>query len=174
MVLSHAVVSDSLQPSKPQLARLLCPRDSSGKNTGMGCHFLLQGIFLTQRSNQHLLALLLWLADSLPLAPPEKPQQYYNHFSRSVMSNSLRPHEPQHARPPCPSPTPGVHPNSCPLCQWCHPTISSSVVPFSSCPQSSQHQGVFKWVSSSYQVAKVLAFQLQHQSFQWTRRTDLL
>ena len=117
MVLSHAVVSDSLQPSKPQLARLLCPRDSSGKNTGMGCHFLLQGIFLTQRSNQHLLALLLWLADSLPLVPPEKPQQYYNHFSRSVMSNSLRPHEPQHARPPCPSPTPGVHPNPCPLCQ---------------------------------------------------------
>ena len=57
-------------------------------------------------------------------------------FSRSVVSNSLRPHEPQHARPPCPSPTPGVHPNSCPSSRWCHPTISSSVVPFSSCPQS--------------------------------------
>ena len=57
-------------------------------------------------------------------------------FSHSVMSNSLRPHEPQHARPPCPSPTPGVHPNPCPLCRWSHPTISSSVVPFSSCPQS--------------------------------------
>ena len=57
-------------------------------------------------------------------------------FSRSVMSDSLRPHEPQHARPPCPSPTPGVHPNSCPLSRWCHPAISSSVVPFSSCPQS--------------------------------------
>ena len=57
-------------------------------------------------------------------------------FSRSVMSDSLWPHEPQHARPPCPSPTPGVHPNSCPSSQWCHPTISSSVVPFSSCPQS--------------------------------------
>ena len=52
------------------------------------------------------------------------------------MSSSLRPHEPQHARPPCPSTTPGVHPNPCPLCWWCHPTISSSVVPFSSCPQS--------------------------------------
>ena len=49
-------------------------------------------------------------------------------FSHSVMSNSLRPHEPQHARPPCPSPTPGVHPNLCPLSRWCHPTISSSVV----------------------------------------------
>ena len=57
-------------------------------------------------------------------------------FSRSVMSDSLQPHESQHARPPCPSPTPGVHPNSCPLSRWCHPAISSSVVPFSSCPQS--------------------------------------
>ena len=57
-------------------------------------------------------------------------------FSCSVVSDSLWPHEPQHTRPPCPSPTPGVYPNSCPLCQWCHPTISSSVVPFSSCPQS--------------------------------------
>ena len=51
------------------------------------------------------------------------------------MSDSLRPHELQHSRPPCPSPTPGVHPNPCPSSQWCHPTISSSVVPFSSCPQ---------------------------------------
>ena len=57
-------------------------------------------------------------------------------FSRSVVSGSLRPHESQHARPPCPSPTPGVHPNSCPLSQWCHPAISSSVIPYSSCPQS--------------------------------------
>ena len=57
-------------------------------------------------------------------------------FSHSVVSDSLRPHEPQHARPPCPSPTPGVHPNPCPLIKWCHPTISSSVVPFSSRPQS--------------------------------------
>ena len=56
-------------------------------------------------------------------------------FSRSVVSDSLRPHEPQHARPPCPSPIPGVHPNPCPLCRWCHPAISSSVVPLS-CPQS--------------------------------------
>ena len=57
-------------------------------------------------------------------------------FSRSVVSNSLRPHELQHARPPCSSPTPRVHSNSCPSSQWCHPAISSSVVPFSSCPQS--------------------------------------
>ena len=57
-------------------------------------------------------------------------------FSGSVVSDSLWPHEPQHARPPCPSPTPGIHPNPCPLSRWCHPTILSSVVPFSSCPQS--------------------------------------
>ena len=57
-------------------------------------------------------------------------------FSRSVMYNSLQPHELKHARPPYPSPTPGVHPNSCPTSRWCHPAISSSVVPFSSCPQS--------------------------------------
>ena len=63
--------------------------------------------------------------------------------SLSVMSDSLRPHESQHARPPCPSPTPGVHPNPCPLSQWCHPTISSSVIPFSSCPQSLPASGSF-------------------------------
>ena len=57
-------------------------------------------------------------------------------FSRSVVSDSLQPHESQHARPPCPSPTAWVHSDSSPLSQWCHPAISSSVVPFSSCPQS--------------------------------------
>ena len=57
-------------------------------------------------------------------------------FSRSVMSDSLRPHELQHAMPPCPSSTPGVHSNSCPSSRWCHPAILSFVVPFSSCPQS--------------------------------------
>ena len=63
-------------------------------------------------------------------------------FSLSVMSDSLRPHE--HARPPCPSATPGVHPNPRPLCQWCHPTISSSIVPFFSCPQSFPASGSFQ------------------------------
>ena len=60
----------------------------------------------------------------------------FSQFSHSVVSDSLRPHESQHARPPCPSPNARVYPNPCPLSQWCHPTISSSVVPFSSCPQS--------------------------------------
>ena len=57
-------------------------------------------------------------------------------FSRSVVSNFLRPHESQHTRPPCPSPSPGVHSYSSPLSRWCHPVISFSVIPFSSCPQS--------------------------------------
>ena len=64
-------------------------------------------------------------------------------FSHSVVSDSLQPHEPQHARPPCPSPTPGVQPNPCPSSQWCRPTISSSVVPFSSHLQSFPASGSF-------------------------------
>ena len=64
-------------------------------------------------------------------------------FICSIMSNSLQPHEPQHARPPCSSPTPRVHPNPCPLSWWCHPTISSSGIPFSSCPQSFPASGSF-------------------------------
>ena len=65
-------------------------------------------------------------------------------FSRSVVSNSLRPHESQHAKPPCPSPTPRVYSNLCPLSQWCHPTISASVIPFSSCLQSFPASGSFQ------------------------------
>ena len=96
------------------------------------------------------------------------------HFSHSVVSNSLRPHESQHARPPCPSPTPRVYSNSCLSRWWCHPAISSSGSPSPPAPNPSQHQGLFQWVNSSHEVAKVLEFQLQHQSFQRTPRTDLL
>ena len=72
-------------------------------------------------------------------------------FSCSVVSDSLRPHELQHARPPCPSPTPRVHSNSCPLSWWCHPAISSSVVPLSSCPQSLQ-------ASESFPVSQLFSW----------------
>ena len=64
-------------------------------------------------------------------------------FSHSVVSDSLWPHGLEHARPPCPSPTPRVHSNSCPLSRWCHPAVSSSVIPFSSCPQSLPASGSF-------------------------------
>ena len=80
-------------------------------------------------------------------------------FICSVMSNSLRPHESQHTRPPCPSPTSKVHPNPCPLSQWCHPAISSSVVPFPSCPQSLTASGsfpmsqLFAWGSQSIGIS---------------------
>ena len=88
----------------------------------------------------------------------------------SVMSDSLQPHGLQHARPLCPSPSPGICSNSCPLSPWCHSTILSSVVPSPPAFNLSQHQGLFQWVDSSYQMAKVLEFPLQHQSFQWIFR----
>ena len=95
-------------------------------------------------------------------------------FSCSVVSNSLQPHELQHARPPCPSSTPGVHSNSHPSSRWCHPAISSSVIPFSSCLQSFPTLGSFQMSQLLHQLAKILEFQLQHQSFQWIFRTDFL
>ena len=87
------------------------------------------------------------------------PYIIISQFSRSVVSDSLWPHEPQHSRPPCPSPTPGVYPNPCPLSRWCHPTISSSVVPFSPCPQSLpasesfQMNQLFAWSGQSIGVS---------------------
>ena len=99
-------------------------------------------------------------------------------FSHSVMSNSLWPHESQHVKPPCPSPTPGVHSNSYPLSWWCHPSISSSVVPFSSCPQSLPASGsfpmnqLFAWGGQSIRVsasASVLSMNTQDWSpLGWT------
>ena len=98
-------------------------------------------------------------------------------FSCSVVSDSLWPHESQHARPPHPSPTPGVHPNSCPSSRWCYPAISSSIVPFSSCPNPSQHQyfpmsQLFAWGSQSIGVsasASVLPKNTQNWSpLEWT------
>ena len=95
-------------------------------------------------------------------------------FSHSVVSDSLQPHELQHARPLCPSPTPGVYPNPCPSSWWCHPAISSSVFPFFSWAQSFPASGSFQMSQFFVSGAQVLEFQLQHQSFQWTPRTDLL
>ena len=85
-------------------------------------------------------------------------------MSHSVVSDSLRPHEPQHARPPCPSPTARVHPDSCPSSQWCHPAISSSIVPFSSCPQSLPESEsfpmsqLFTWGGQSIGVSALASF----------------
>jgi len=89
---------------------------------------------------------LWWLTSVHPITEGRwTPLQHSSvQFSRSVVSNSLWPHGLQHTRPPCPSPTPGVYSNSCPLSRWCHPTISSSVVPFSSCLQSFPASGSFQ------------------------------
>ena len=93
---------------------------------------------------------------------------------QSVVSDSLRPHESQHSRPPCPSPTPRVHPNSCALSRWCHPAISSSVVPFSSCPQSLPASGSFPMSQLFTWDGQSIGVSASNQSFQWTSRTDLL
>ena len=107
----------------------------------------------------------------------------YIQFSRSVVSNSLRPHELQHARPPCPSPTPRVYSNSRPSSRWCHPAISSSVVPFSSCPQSLPASEsfpmsrLFAWGGQSTGVSalvSVLPVNTQDWSpLEWTRWISL-
>ena len=122
--------------------------------------------------------LIPWIYLSLPL---------YNHkgfdlihswissvqFSRSAVSDSLRPHESQHARPPCPSPTPGVHSDSRSSSQWCHPVISSSVVPFSSCPQSLPASEsfpmsqLFTWGGQSTGVSALASF-LPKKSQGWS------
>ena len=94
-------------------------------------------------------------------------------FSCSVMSDCLRPHESQHARPPCPSPSPGVHSDSCPLSLWCHPAISSLVVPFSSCPQSLPASEsfpmsqLFTWGGQSIGVSALASF-LPKKSQDWS------
>ena len=94
-------------------------------------------------------------------------------FSHSVMSDSLRPRELQLARPPCPSPYPGVHSNSCPSSWWCHPTISSSVVPLSSCPQSLPASEsfpmsqLFTWGGQSIGVSALASF-LPKKSQDWS------
>ena len=94
-------------------------------------------------------------------------------FSHSVMSNSLRPHEMQHPRPLCPSPIPGVHSNSHPLNRWYHPAISSSVIPFTSCPQSLKASGafpmsqLFAWGGQSTGVSALASF-LPKRSQGWS------
>ena len=117
-----------------------------------------------------------WEKGSFHSSPKERQCQRMFKFStvQTVMSESLQPHEPQYTGPPCPSPTPRVYPNSSPLSWLCHPTISSSVVPSSSCLQSFPTSGFLQMSQLFIKVAKVLEFQLQHRSFQWTLKIYLL
>ena len=115
---------------------------------------------------------IFWLS-SIHFTSRWKPKFISVQFSCSVVSNSLRPHESQYARPPCPSPTPGVHSNSRPSSQWCHPAISSLVVPFSSCPQSLPASEslpmsqLFAWGSQSTGVSALPSF-LPKKSQGWS------
>ena len=214
-------MSDSVRPHRRQPTRLPCPWDSPGKNTGVGCHFLLQcvkvksesevaqstlsnpmdcslpgssvhGIFQVRVLEWGAIAFSeahawpghkskeinskwhIWSAKGGPIwilidlneaTNTQFPQmsKCFNpsvslaqnshdtcfskfssvQFSHSVVSDSLRPHDLQQARPPYSSPTPGVYSNSCPVSRWCHPTIPSSVIPFSSCLQSFLASGSF-------------------------------
>ena len=123
----------------------------------------------------HLLLLLHWQEGTFPLSSVQFSSVQFSH---PVVSNSLRLHESQHARPSCPSPIPGVYSNPCPSSQWCHPMISSSVVPFSSCPQSLSASGsfpmsqLFSWCGQSIGVsasASVLSMNIQDWSpLGWT------
>ena len=133
--ISCSVLSDSAIPCTVTHQAPLS-WDSPGKNTGVGCHALLQGVFPTQGSN---------------LGFPHGRQILYHlshqgsvRFSHSVVSDSLQPHRLQHARHPCSSPTPRVYSDSCSLSWWYYPTISSFVLPFSSCLQSFPASGSFQ------------------------------
>ena len=130
----------------------LCPWDSLGKNTGVGCHALLQGIFPTQESNPHLLQLLHCRQILYRWATREAPNiTHCLHLIQLCSSCS------------------SVVPSACTVVQ-----LSPSAAPECSTFNLSQHQGLSKRVSSSHHVAKVLEFQLQHQSFQWIFRVDFL
>ena len=126
--------------------------DSPGKNTGMGCHALLRGIFPAQGSTPSLLPLLHWQVNFSSVSYLGSPfLRELLLFSCSVMFNSFRLHGLQNSRLPCPSPSLGVYSDSYPLCWWCHSTILSSVVPFSSCLQSFPASGPFpkSWLFAS-------------------------
>ena len=123
-----------------------------------GCHFLLQGKWLANEKGQMVTA--------------KKMKAPHGQFS-SIAQLCLVPHGLQHARLPCPSPTPRACVWECPSSWWCHQSISSSVI-HSPAFSLYQHQGLFQWTSSSHQEAKVLEFQLQYQFFQWIFRTDFL
>ena len=128
---------------------------------GKVCTKRLEGDLRSYRDCRHAYSLL---ADAAAIASVQFSSLQ---FSCSVVSDSLRPHESQHARPPCPSPTPRVHSDSHPSSQWCHPAISSSVVPFSSCPQ-------FLPASESFPMSQLFAWGGQSSGVSWPNTTCLL
>ena len=161
MDMSLSKLSNSLSPGRPGLG-------DWATNTSRAC---------TPLTLSQVVGLLSWLVSMIPLVLPLIVTwlllPWLLLFSRSVMSNSLQPHELQHTRLPCPSPSPRVCSNSCPSGPWCHPTISSSVVPFS-CLQSFPESGSFPMSQCFASGDQVLELQLQHQFFQWIFKVDFL
>ena len=166
MLCAHVcpVMSDCLWPHGLQPARLLCRWDFPGRNIRVGCHFLLQGISLTQELNPGLLnfrQMIYWLSYQFSSV------QLLNHVRLCDPMNHSTPGLPVHHRLPEFTQTHAHLVGD--AIQPSHPLLS----PSPPAPNPSQHQGLFQWVNSLHEVAKVLEFQLQHRSFQWTPRTDL-
>jgi len=154
--INHSLVSDSLWPHGLEPIRLLCPWNSPGKNTGVGCHFLLQGS--SQPKDRTRVSCIAGGCFSVWVTREEMNSVIIKIEQEPIivcvcvcvvlvvvllLSDSLWPHELQHARHPCPSLSPEVCSSSCPLSPWCYLTILSSVGPFSSCPQSFPVSGYF-------------------------------
>ena len=159
---SHSVMSDSLWPHELQHTRPPCPSPTPGVYANScplsrWCHLTISSAVIPFSSSLQPFPNIfrrLFIRNN-------KNQIKINQFSSvAPLCPTLQPYELQHVRPPCPSPTSGVHSHSRPLSWWCHPAISSSAVPFSSFPQALQHQSLFQWVNSWHEVAKVLEFQL--------------
>ena len=160
---NHSVLSNSLWHHGMEPASCLCPSDSPGKKTGVGSHSFLQDIF------------------PIPGIKPWSPGLQAGFFSTiccygcwSVTESylTLQPHELQQARLCCPPLSPWVCTNLSLLSQYTIQPSHPLLTPFPPALNLSQHQGLFQWVSSLHQVAKVLELQLQHQSFQWIFRVD--
>ena len=162
------------------LARVLWnyePKEmKQGHFTILSNHRQNQGHCTIFKTSNNALSWLKWvIATSKPITILSSLQPSFSsvQFSRSVVSGSLRPHESQHARPPCPSPTPGVHSDSRPSSWWCHPAFSSSVVPFSSCPQplpaseSFPMSQLLAWGGQSTGVSALVSF-LPKKSQGWS------
>ena len=151
---SRSVVSDSLRPHEPQHARPPCSSPTPGVHpnpcpSSRLCHLTISSSVVPFSSCPlSFPASVSFQMSQIFISGGQNIGFSFNiissvQFSLSVVSDSFQPHESQHAKPPCPSPTPGVHLDSRPSSQWCHPAISSSVIPFSSCPQSSPASGSF-------------------------------
>ena len=135
-VIIHILISSCIASRQSHTHTFCCP----AALTGVLNYCLHMSVFVSTRvqlGERNHCVILTWKVQGKEFYIP------VSQFSCSVISDSLRPHGLQRARPPCPSPTPGVYSNSCPPSQWCHPTISSSVFPFSSCPQSFPASGSF-------------------------------